>query len=110
MNATICDPKLRTYNREAVCNSPKDAYRHNPWRAPGSAPVFDSCGLAGGSPVHGGGESKITATQYTKQGDLGSHSLPEQPTGVVWKAGTTVEAAWSIRANHGGKQIAHMIS
>ena len=25
-------------------------YQHNPWAAPGSAPVADACGLAGGSP------------------------------------------------------------
>lgn len=24
--------------------------RHNPWRAPGSAPVYDPCGMAGGGP------------------------------------------------------------
>lgn len=47
MAATICDPRLRTYNRNATCNSPDDVYKHNPWRAPGQAPVFDVCGKAG---------------------------------------------------------------
>ena len=27
--------------------------RHNPWRAPGYAPVADACGLAGGTPWGG---------------------------------------------------------
>ena len=31
-------------------NSAYDIYRHNPWRAPGAAPVADPCGLAGGTP------------------------------------------------------------
>ena len=30
-----------------------DIYKHNPWRAPGSAPVLDACGLAGGTPWGG---------------------------------------------------------
>lgn len=102
MKATVCDPELRTYHRDAECNSEDDIYRHNPWRAPGAAPVFDSCGMAGGSPVHGGGESKITKTIYTVQGSLGSKVLPPLPTGVVWQAGETVTVGWSIRANHGG--------
>lgn len=30
-------------------------YYYSPWRAPGSAPVFDSCGMAGGhKPPNGG--------------------------------------------------------
>merc|ERR1719410_3078930 len=28
--------------------------------------------------------------------------LPKLPSGAVWKAGSTVETKWSIRANHGG--------
>lgn len=41
-NASICDPALRTYNRNATCRGPDDWYQFSPWRAPGSAPVFDS--------------------------------------------------------------------
>jgi hypothetical protein len=33
-------------------------------------------------------------TENAKQGDLGSKVLPRNPTGVVWKAGETVEAKW----------------
>ena len=47
--ATICEPHLRTLNRKAACGSAEDRYYYSPWRAPGSAPVFDSCGMAGGS-------------------------------------------------------------
>ena len=28
-------------------------------------------------------------------------ALPKQPSGAVWKVGSTVEALWSVRANHG---------
>jgi hypothetical protein len=41
-NASICDPALRTFNRNATCKGPDDWYQYAPWRAPGSAPVFDS--------------------------------------------------------------------
>jgi hypothetical protein len=46
--ATVCDSRLRTYNMDAACNSAADTYKHNPWRAPGTAPVYDPCGAAGG--------------------------------------------------------------
>jgi len=103
MNATLCDPAHRTYNRAAACNSAQDVYRHNPWRAPGNAPVFDPCGKAGGSNLDQGqgGEAKYVATRFAKQGDLGA-VLPAAPTGIVWKAGGIVTTKWSIRANHGG--------
>ena len=46
--ATICDSKLRTANTQAQCGSAEDFYYYSPWRAPGRAPVIDSCGSAGG--------------------------------------------------------------
>ena len=101
MNATVCDPALRTYNQDAECNTDADYYRYNPWRAPGAAPVLDSCGMAGGGHENMGGEAKYTTTVFAKVGDFGS-KLPEAPTGVVWAAGEVVTAKWSIRANHGG--------
>ena len=38
MKARVCDERNRTYNAMAPCNSDKDTYKHNPWRAPGTAP------------------------------------------------------------------------
>ena len=44
---------------------------------------------------------KLTRVRpQAKQGDLGS-TLPKASTGVVWKAGSTVEVSWAIEANHG---------
>eukprot|EP00040_Diaphanoeca_grandis_P015763 m.80821 g.80821 ORF g.80821 m.80821 type:complete len:364 (-) comp25352_c0_seq1:337-1428(-) len=102
MNATVNDPMHRTFNRAAVAGSAEDIYKHNPWRAPGSAPVYDACGMAGGGPKQQPGEAKYTETSFAKQGDLGSVVLPTAPTGIVWKLGSNVSAKWSIRANHGG--------
>lgn len=99
--ATVNDP-YRTFNLNTVVGSDLDIYKHNPWRSPGSAPVYDSCGMAGGEPKRGGGQAKYTNTTLAKQGDLGSEVLPPAPTGIVWKAGSEVETKWSIRANHGG--------
>jgi hypothetical protein len=39
--ATNNDPMHRTVNRNATAGSEQDIYRHNPWRAPGNAPVAD---------------------------------------------------------------------
>ena len=48
-SATLPD-YARSVNRQAAAGSDLDIYKHNPWRAPGSAPVADACGLAGGTP------------------------------------------------------------
>jgi len=99
-----------TLNMHAVDGAVNDSYKFNPWRAPGSAPVIDPCGQAGGkykqTPV--GGDSvfvTVTANGTTYQmGDLGSQvlppSAPEDTT--TWKIGTTPRVAWGFRYNHGG--------
>jgi len=101
--ATICDPSLRTVNTGAECGSDEDVYYYSPWRAPGSAPVFDSCGMAGGSPKLGGFGAQYRTTTNAKQGDLGSQTLEHGVSGVFpWQAGKQVHVSWSITANHGG--------
>lgn len=93
-----------TLNRWVVEGSVNDSYRFNPWRAPGTAPVADACGMAGGtSPQHAGpGEAIFETTEFATQGDLGSKVLPQAPSGAVWTSGSTVEVSWGIRYNHGG--------
>jgi len=87
-----------------------DSYRFNPWRAPGSAPVIDPCGQAGGkykqTPV--GGDSVFVTVNVSgkvySMGDLGSQVLPaSDPKDVpTYKAGSTPRVAWGMRYNHGG--------
>lgn len=81
-----------------------DSYRFSPWRRPGSAPVEDACGKAGGTaPAHAGpGVAVFASTPFAKMGDLGSEVLPPAPSGTVWTVGGTAEVAWGIRYNHGG--------
>ena len=98
------DPMKRTFNRNCTgscIGSDEDWTRFNPWRAPGAAPVYDSCGRAGGGPKPTAGKGEYVDTEFAKFGQLGS-TLPTQPSGAVWKAGAVVEALWSVRANHGG--------
>lgn len=101
MKATVNDPHLRTVNRDAVAGSEEDWTRFNPWRAPGSAPVYDACGRASGGPHATPGHGEFTNTTYAKIGDMGS-GLPKFPSGAVWRVGSIVETMWSLRANHGG--------
>mmetsp|Transcript_90319 Transcript_90319/g.170273 ORF Transcript_90319/g.170273 Transcript_90319/m.170273 type:complete len:368 (+) Transcript_90319:12-1115(+) len=104
MEPTICDPMHRTLNTAAKCGSEDDWTKHNPWRAPGSAPVYDACGKAGGqnhcTPYQGA--AYYISTKHAKVGDLGSKVLPYMPSGTVWMAGEMVKTAWTINANHGG--------
>eukprot|EP00729_Bicosta_minor_P006469 gene6469-3087_t len=49
MQPTNNNPQHRTFNRNCTggCIGSADDYtKHNPWRAPGSAPVYDPCGPA----------------------------------------------------------------
>lgn len=101
MKATINDPLHRTINRDAVAGSKEDWTKFNPWRAPGSAPVYDPCGRASGGPHTTGGHGEFTNTTFAKVGELGS-KLPKMVSGAVWEAGSIVETWWSLRANHGG--------
>mmetsp|Transcript_46081 Transcript_46081/g.76151 ORF Transcript_46081/g.76151 Transcript_46081/m.76151 type:complete len:404 (+) Transcript_46081:46-1257(+) len=105
-NATL-EPTLpdraRTMNL-GVHSGPHDTYRYHPWRAPGSAPIVDPCGQAGGTENNnrGPGDAVFTNTTIAKFGELGSKVLPYAPSGTMWLAGTTVEVGWGIRYNHGG--------
>jgi len=101
--ATINDPKLRTVNRNATAGSPEDIYKHNPWRAAGTAPVGDACGLAGGTPwpQEVGEAGDYTATIYAHHG-LNGTLLPPMDTGVVWTIGLEAEVTWQVLNNHGG--------
>jgi len=97
------DPKYRTLNRNATPGSDLDIYRHNPWAAPGTAPVADACGLAGGTPwpqeVSEAGD--YTTTAYAHHGMNGT-ALPPLQTGVAWKVGGVAEVTWQIENHHGG--------
>lgn len=63
--------------------------------------MLDACGMAGGYVHEEAGAAKYTATKFAQQGTKGSE-LPPAPSGTVWVAGSTVQTAFSIRANHGG--------
>ena len=97
-----------TMNRNFTEDGAMDSYKWNPWRAPGSAPVSDPCGMAGGTQKSHEGPGDAVFSDYSlgetiiTMGDLGSKALPTASSGTVWVAGTSVEVAWGIRYNHGG--------
>lgn len=95
-------PKYRTANQLAEEGSEQDIFKFNPWRAPGQAPVFDACGMAGGNYVEVFNAGAYNATVNAKQGDLGSQVLKPRPTGAKWKRGTVAQTRWQITALHGG--------
>lgn len=72
-----------------------------PWRYPGSAPVENPCGLNGGgyrSGPHGTGGEAFFGFHQGHKGTEVAPLLKE----TTWIAGSTVEVAWGITANHGG--------
>ncbi len=98
--ATINDPKYRSVNRNATAGSIYDIYKHNPWRAPGSAPTADACGLAGGTPFlqEGTEAGDYSTTKFAHHGTYGT-TLPPMDTGVKWKIGGTAEVTWQVLNN-----------
>jgi hypothetical protein len=84
-----------------------DIYRHNPWRAPGHAPVADPCGLAGGTPwaAPSPEEGRYYNTSFAHHGMKGT-ALKSLPRDVYqpekWTIGGTAEVSWNVWANHGG--------
>lgn len=93
----------RSVNRNATRFSELDIYQHNPWSAPGHAPVADACGLAGGSPWawNTAEAGNYVNTSHARHGMKGT-DLPTKPTGIEWKIGGEGEVQWQIRNNHGG--------
>jgi len=103
-NASICDEAQRTVNTGAECGGADDYFYYSPWRRPGTAPVLDSCGTAGGripGQGNGGYGAQFQNTTHSKLGDLGSN-LPYIPSSYSWTAGSVVEVSWTLQANHGG--------
>ena len=88
-----------------AADSPEDIYKHNPWRAPGSAPVGNACGFAGGTPwlPEGPEAGDYTTTKYAHHGMAGTELKP-LPTGsqATWTIGGTAEVTWQVDNNHGG--------
>jgi len=99
---TINDPALLTYANPIPLLGGNWS-RYHPWRAPGSAVPLDPCGVSGGTIHHGndvaGGFGKQTIAGV--QGYPGSW-LPAVAHKTSWRAGSSVEVAWGITANHGG--------
>ena len=99
--ATMCASSLRSINTQAECGSSDDIYFYSPWRHPGSAPVIDPCGSAGGripGQPNGAAGAQFRNTTLTKEGDLGS-KLPPMPSQATWKAGESYEVGWTVQAN-----------
>lgn len=68
-------------------------------RAPGLAPVLDSCGVAGGHPPpQGSYGGTYVSTPHARLGDHGSKLPPRVEGGVVWRAGGAYEVSWTIAA------------
>ena len=99
-NQTLTDPKYWSVGRDAKPGSVQDIYKHNPWRAPGSAPVMDACGLAGGDYTRkdGAEAGDYAQTQFAQHGDIGTEQLKPVPNYVppTYKAGGTAEVVWYV--------------
>ena len=102
LDGTYLDKKYWTANQNATPGSVEDIWRFHPWRAPGHAPVWDACGMAGGVRSEMFNAGAYNSTANAKQGDLGSVVLRPRPTGTVWRRGGTAAARWQMTAQHGG--------
>lgn len=95
-------PKYRTTNIDGEWMGVSDIWKFNPWRAPGKAPLFDPCGMAGGNYVEVFNAGAYNTTVNAKQGDLATKVLKPRPSGTVWKRGSVAAVRWELTAAHGG--------
>jgi len=101
-DGTYLDKRWWTANFNATPGTVDDIWRFHPWRAPGHAPVFDACGMAGGVQTEMFNAGAYNTTVHAKQGDLGSAVLPPRPSGTVWRRGEVATTRWQMTARHGG--------
>ena len=81
-----------------------DIYARNPWRSPGTAPIFSPCGVAGGNP-HGCPVGAPPGNCIGGGYGYGPKAEHFRFPGLVttdWQIGSSAEVAWTINANHGG--------
>jgi hypothetical protein len=97
------DKELRTYGFRPAGRL-DDFTKYHPWRYPGSSPVVDPCGLAGGWYTTGSPYAGGDAPPGAQQGDSASKYPFNQKVfaQTTWIAGSEAEVAWGIEANHGG--------
>ena len=97
---TLFDQKLRTYAH----NEYPPWVLHNPWRAPGAAPITSPCGVSGGNHngCLGGPKCGQDAGGFDKGPKAEDVNFVHDIYVTNWTRGSVVEVAWAIRANHGG--------
>ena len=82
----------------------RDVWSLNPWRAPGTAPVYGSgCGVAGGHPSESYANGGVAPDAHALGFD--GAALPPAPSALGparWPRGGTAEVAFAMSANHGG--------
>ena len=94
--------QFRTWNIHNL-STHGDFTKYHPWRAPGRAPVADSCGRAGAYRVTrgGGGQTPNGSPQF-----FPGSKLPKlEGVHTEWLAGDAVEVGWMVGANHGGGYV-----
>ena len=93
----------RSVNVNATRGSELDIYRHNPWSAPGNAPVADACGLAGGWPwgQNGAEAGNYVNTTHAQHGMNGTALRPPR-CAVTWQIGGEAEAVAGAQQSRRG--------
>ena len=115
--------EMRSWTDIVIGGFHVDYTKTNPWRAPGSAPIYSPCGVAGGNPqgcpvgegeigdnCPGGGfaygpdavnvDFQVGYKQQILKNFIQLNLQDVQTT--EWRAGGVAEVGWGIVANHGG--------
>lgn len=96
------EPSLKDGEDDELLQYKDDGYGNptidHPWRFPGKSPVADACGITAGYIEP---EGQLNPPPGFSTGASG-RELPKLLDQTVWVAGSVVEVAWAMAANHGG--------
>jgi len=98
--------EMRSWTDIVIGGYHVDYTKKNPWRAPGSAPIYSPCGVAGGNPdgcPEGEGDigDNCPGGGFAYGPDAVNVDFEDVQT-TEWRAGGVAEVGWGIIANHGG--------
>jgi len=91
-----------TYPMSDYPTAVRNVMAKHPWRYPGIAPVFDSCGISSGSSMNNTAAGGFNVPGFDSGYPASKLPVQDPNSWNQWIAGSVAQVAMGLRANHGG--------